>query len=475
MKSFHFKALLSALSLFIALTSKSQSPDCIVFTDEATNQVLNLKYDWTTNLSEIETTGYQEARSLAYHNGYIYIPVCEPVASDEYKVRIFDTKTGKIANESSIKLTAQQLNLISSKTSVSNSSDLKHFYLLNDEAGNMIAVFDPYYNGLNIASYTYPVIFGIVNDDLTIDTLNIVEVKNNSKSQDKWGQLGHGAIKGNVAENDFELLQPYSIIEPSATTCYFTRITPAEVVSKSSRRTSIYFTNYPENDYSSNPISNSGRDYFSLINSSFIIMDMNGHLPYFANVSTTVYATSQMSNETLPDTDASFKGVSSFNFEGSTFLICGKNISGNKSNFLLASLPECPTEIDENSNNLPYLNGANELVTFNTIPSVTFTPVAVESDSDISNESDWNLSKVIDSADKSSKEIYLYSPAGYLAKYSLSKYSGTVTFVNEISMGDIVTDASYWTISGQRLAARPTHPGIYIIKTDLEAHRIIIR
>lgn len=436
---------------------------------------------WQTDIADSANPFSCEPQSIAYKDGIVYVPQNYYDSAQSFNLRRFDAKDGTELETIALKINDYDIKQIHN---INDFSDL-YFYLVNDEAGNLVAVIDVVFPGVKSE---YPIFIGMVDTyDFSIPCLHRVNIKGASST---WGQLGHPQVFGNYAslfsdndqlefkkdpDPDFSIRVPISIFNNSKfESLYIASISAADIESGTTKAMQFGFGSSLSNRYSR--IFDSKRDYMHWIDQTSVLYDTYSTVPFLG------YHKAGIGLKMVSDFDKNgvaedAKGINSFQLGNHRFLIIG-NATGDRGDFILCSwdvnLPQSTNDEDITFDEkiIPYLNlGLDD--------SASVAKASPLSEYFRNNAQPWHLSNVVEMVDPNythTKDIHIYYPGSYLASYRIGK-SDKFSGIGEITItkSDFDYEESYWTLSGIKLSAKPTTPGIYIYRINGKVSKLIIR
>lgn len=440
---------------------------------------------WQTDISDTANRFGSEPQSIAYHKGIIYVPQNYYNSASEFNLRRFDALTGEELETVPLKLSAYDLNIIKG---VQNFSDL-YFYVVNDQAGNLIVIIDVVYSGV---PSEYPVFIGMIHTyDYSVPWVHKVNIKSNTGTP-TWGQLGHPQVFGDYAalfsdddqsefksdlDETFSIKIPISFVNGSRKfeSCYFASIVPADIQSGSTIARVFLPGSSLGNRF--DHIMESKRDYMAWIDESTILYDTYSTVPLLG------YDKKGVGLGMVSDFDKNniyeqAKGINAFNLGNHRFLVVG-NSTGDRGDFILCSwdaeLPQSTNanDADFDQSLIPYLHlGLEESASAQNMA----TPL---SDFFRNDSQPWHLSNIVEAVNPAythTKDIHIYYPGSYLASYRIGtsdRFSGIGAIT--VTESDYENEDSWWTLTGLRIEGKPSGQGIYIHRANGKASKVLIK
>lgn len=450
-------------------------------TDYAIHQI------WQINVDD--NTDIDIPRSLAYNQLMNHVLLAAPGISydNNYIIRRYSGNKGEQLENVAIKLSSEQQQALLSLYNESDYPDLRYFYLLNDSQGNIVIVFDLMYEGKSISSSTpYPIVFGVVKPtDYSVNELKIVYVESLvSSSSNKWHQLGHPAIYGDILSDDYYAVFPLSSANNKNSLTQNSVVVTPEITSNG--KTKYAGLNYYELDGEQVSIAHCARSYFTPINDKYILMDNFGYTPIifpFNNLAanTSLWGSFKLDSSTANGISPHSKGVATWITNGQRFLIIGNDDGedstyGNSPKFDL-----CSWDADLNSTvswDINYFKQLTHHLSIYPLQMNSSHPRAAYYDDDetASESQFWRLTNVVNCPhDDDTHDIHLYTPGNVLTAYHFGPDNNFTTDVDSPITTESQNITTYYTINGILLENKPSAAGVYIKRHGNITSKLIIK
>ncbi len=444
---------------------------------------------WQTNTYDgVENHKFSyEPQSIAIKDDIIYVPQNYYISEDNFNLRRFNISDGTELETIPLKLNDTNLSTVEATDKFSD----KYFYVVNDDAGNLIVIIDVVRAR---STPDYPIYIGMIDtSDFSVPWLHKVLIRGSSTTSE-WGYLGHPTVKGSYtsiftdseqrefADNtnsDFRIIVPISYVINSSKfeSLYIAEITPDDIQAGVTTPSIFGFGNDLFNNGNGwENIYGSKRDFIGWLEANTFFYDTSSTHPFLSldepNIGIKLISDFD-NNQIAPEA----KGIETFNIGEHRFLVIGSSV-GNRGEFILCTWDsDLPTSSAQPDSQFDQLLSPHATLGYDNSNSITSF---AEESYFKANAQPWHLSKTIDagySGYNKTNDIIIYYPGSYLASYRIGTADIFTGIENIIipSYDNNYSEDCYWTLTGIKLPEKPVEPGIYIQRCNGKTLKILIK